>query len=154
VGEPNAMMYDITEHTTALLPADRPRYLMGVGTPEDLVECVWRGIDMFDCVMPTRNARNGMLFTSTGRVVIKNARYADDPAPIDADCDCYTCRHYSRAYLRHLFMAREILSSHLNTIHNLHFFVNLMRQMRRASSTTSKPTPVKRRICTSSIPTS
>lgn len=132
VGEPNEMMYDITEQTTSLLPGDHPRYLMGVGTPEDLVECVWRGIDMFDCVMPTRNARNGMLFTSTGRVVIKNARYADDPAPIDADCECYTCRHYSRAYLRHLYMAREILSSQLNTIHNLHFFVNLMRQMRRA----------------------
>ncbi|MCK5323859.1 MAG: tRNA-guanine transglycosylase, partial [Desulfobulbaceae bacterium] len=107
-------------------------YLMGVGTPEDLVEGVYRGVDMFDCVMPTRNARNGMLFTSTGRVVIKNARYFDDPKPVDESCDCYTCRNYSRAYLRHLYMAREILSSHLNTIHNLHYFVTLMKGMRTA----------------------
>jgi len=132
VGEPNTMMYDITEYTAALMPADFPRYLMGVGTPEDLVESVYRGVDMFDCVMPTRNARNGMLFTSTGRLVIKNARNFDDPDPIDAGCNCYTCRNFSRAYLRHLYMAKEILSSHLNTIHNLHFFVNLMQQMREA----------------------
>jgi len=132
VGETNRVMYDITEYTAQLMPEDYPRYLMGVGTPEDLVESVYRGIDMFDCVMPTRNARNGMLFTSSGRLVIKNARYFDDPDPIDADCGCYTCRNYSRAYLRHLYMAKEILASHLNTIHNLHYFVNLMQRMRVA----------------------
>jgi queuine tRNA-ribosyltransferase len=132
VGETNKVMYDITEYTAQLMPEDYPRYLMGVGTPEDLVESVYRGIDMFDCVMPTRNARNGMLFTSSGRLVIKNARYFDDPEPIDAECDCYTCRNYSRAYLRHLYMAKEILASHLNTIHNLHYFVNLMQRMRMA----------------------
>ena len=109
-----------------------PKYVMGVGTPEDLVECVYRGIDMFDCVMPTRNARNGMLFTSRGRLVIKNACYYNDSKPVDENCSCYTCRNYSRAYLRHLYMAREIMASHLNTIHNLHYFVNLMAGMRRA----------------------
>ena len=103
VGEPIPEMYDMTEQTAPLLPADRPRYLMGVGTPMDLVECVARGIDMFDCVLPTRNARNGQLFTSTGRLNIKNAEYADDSRPIDARCGCYTCRSFSRAYLRHLF---------------------------------------------------
>ena len=132
VGEPAELMMEITEQTAALMPADFPRYLMGVGTPENLVESVYRGIDMFDCVMPTRNARNGMLFTSSGRLVIKNARNQDDQRPIDEACTCYTCRHYSRAYLRHLFMAREILSSHLNTIHNLHYYVDLMAQMRKA----------------------
>ncbi len=132
VGEPNELMYDLTEFTTALLPEDQPRYLMGVGTPEDLVESVWRGIDMFDCVMPTRNARNGMLFTSTGRIVIKNSRFSDDGGPVDPECGCYTCRNYSRAYLRHLYMAREILAPVLNTIHNLHYFVDLMQQMREA----------------------
>jgi len=105
---------------------------MGVGRPEDLVESVYRGIDMFVCVMPTRNARNGMLFTSTGRLVIKNAQYYNDEKPVDENCDCYTCRNYSRAYLRHLYMAREIMASHLNTIHNLHYFVSLMKQMRQA----------------------
>ncbi len=132
VGEPNEKMYEITEHTAALMPQDHSIYLMGVGTPEDLVEAVYRGVDMFDCVMPTRNARNGMLFTSTGRVVIKNARYTRDPLPLDENCDCYTCRNFSRAYLRHLYMTREILSSQLNTIHNLHYFVGLMARMRRA----------------------
>lgn len=132
VGESNELMYDITEHTTPLLPQDYPVYLMGVGTPEDLVESVYRGVDMFDCVMPTRNARNGMLFTSEGRVVIKNAQYQKDPRQVDAACDCYTCRNYSRAYLRHLYMAREILASHLNTVHNLHYFVNLMKTIRTA----------------------
>lgn len=134
VGEPEEVMYDLTEAIAPEMPADHPRYLMGVGTPENLVESVWRGIDMFDCVMPTRNARNGMLFTSRGRIVIKNARYQDDPRPVDEECGCYTCRHYSRAYLRHLYMAREILSSHLNTIHNLHYFVGLMAGMRQAIS--------------------
>ncbi|MCK5341648.1 MAG: tRNA-guanine transglycosylase, partial [Desulfobulbaceae bacterium] len=132
VGEPSDVMMEVTAKTAMLLPEDFPRYLMGVGTPEDLVEGVYRGIDMFDCVMPTRNARNGMLFTSTGRVVIKNARYHDDPLPVDEKCDCYTCRNYSRAYLRHLYMAREILSSQLNTIHNLHYYVGLMSDIREA----------------------
>ncbi|MFU8818811.1 MAG: tRNA guanosine(34) transglycosylase Tgt [Desulfurivibrio sp.] len=132
VGEPEALMYEICEQTTAAMPTDHARYLMGVGTPRNLVEAVYRGIDMFDCVMPTRNARNGMLFTSTGRLVIKNARYRDDPRPADEACDCYTCRHYSRAYLRHLYVARELLSSHLMTVHNLHYYTALMARMRRA----------------------
>ena len=134
VGEPEQVMYDLAEEIAPQMPADHPRYLMGVGTPENLIESVWRGIDMFDCVMPTRNARNGMLFTSQGRVVIKNARYQDDPLPVDEECGCYTCRNYSRAYLRHLYMAREILSSQLNTIHNLHYFVGLMARVRQAIS--------------------
>ena len=132
VGEPHDLMREITEHTAKLLPQNYPIYLMGVGTPEDLVESVHRGVDMFDCVMPTRNARNGMLFTSRGRVVIKNSQYSSDPAPPDENCDCYTCRNYSRAYLRHLYMSREILAYHLNTIHNLHYFVGLMQEMREA----------------------
>ena len=132
VGEPPEVMYDMAEHTAALLPDSFPKYMMGVGRPEDLVESVYRGIDMFDCVMPTRNARNGMLFTSTGKLVIKNAQYYNDQKPVDENCDCYTCRNYTRAYLRHLYMAREIMASHLNTIHNLHYFVSLMKQMREA----------------------
>ncbi len=132
VGEPRDLMLEIAQHSAELLDQDRPIYLMGVGTPEDLVENVYRGIDMFDCVMPTRNARNGMLFTSRGRVVIKNSRYSDDPLPPDESCGCYTCQNYSRAYLRHLYMSREILAYHLNTIHNLYYFVNLMRSMREA----------------------
>ena len=105
---------------------------MGVGTPEDLVEAVYRGVDMFDCVMPTRNGRNGMLFTSTGRLVIKNTKFRSDSLPVDESCRCYTCRNYSRAYLRHLFMSREILAYQLNTIHNLHYYVGLMEEIRRA----------------------
>jgi queuine tRNA-ribosyltransferase len=132
VGEPTPLMREITAHTAALLPSEYPRYLMGVGTPEDLVESVALGVDMFDCVMPTRNARNGMLFTNSGRVVIKNAQNSDDQRPVDEACDCYTCRNFSRAYLRHLYMAKEILSSTLNTIHNLHYFTTLMADMRRA----------------------
>lgn len=132
VGEPLELMLDITEHTAKLLPQDHPIYLMGVGTPEDLVEGVCRGVDMFDCVMPTRNARNGMLFTSRGRVVIKNSQYSNDPGPPDENCGCYTCRNYSRAYLRHLYMSREILAYHLNTIHNLYYYAGLMRSMREA----------------------
>ena len=132
VGEPHELMMDITEHTTQLMPQDYPIYLMGVGTPANLVESVYRGVDMFDCVMPTRNARNGMLFTSRGRVVIKNSRHSTDPRPPDENCGCYTCRNYSRAYLRHLYMSREILAYHLNTIHNLYYFVGLMRAMRQA----------------------
>ncbi len=132
VGEPKNQMHDMTEATVACLPEDFPVYLMGVGTPEDLVEGVWRGVDMFDCVMPTRNARNGTLFTSTGKVVIKNSRYREDEQPLDGACACYTCRNYSRAYLRHLFVSREILAYHLNTIHNLFYYVNLMAQIREA----------------------
>lgn len=114
------------------LPADKPRYLMGVGRPEDLVEGVRAGIDMFDCVMPTRNARNGQLFTSAGKVNIKNAKYAEDSSPLDPECPCETCTKYSRAYLRHLYICGEILSSRLNTLHNLTFYIRLMEQMREA----------------------
>ena len=132
VGEPVSEMYDVTEQTAPLLPPDRPRYLMGVGTPVDLVESVARGIDMFDCVLPTRNARNGQLFTSTGRLNIKNAEYADDKGPLDARCGCYTCRNFSRAYLRHLFHAGEMTAGTLNTLHNLHFYLDSMRRIREA----------------------
>ena len=132
VGEPKEQMYEMTEATVQHLPADHPVYLMGVGTPEDLVEGVSRGIDMFDCVMPTRNARNGMLFTSRGRLVIKNSCFKDDQRPLDESCTCYTCRNYSRAYLRHLFMSREILAYQLNSIHNLHYYCSLMADMRNA----------------------
>ncbi len=132
VGEEKAMMYEMTAETTRWLPVERCRYLMGVGTPADLVEGVYRGIDMFDCVMPTRNARNGSLFTRRGKINIRNARFQDDDSPIDVSCSCYTCRNYSRAYLRHLFIAKEILGSHLNTIHNLHFYLNLMAEIRAA----------------------
>lgn len=132
VGESKELMHDMTEAVVPDLPEDFPVYLMGVGTPEDLIEGVWRGVDMFDCVMPTRNARNGTLFTSRGKVVIKNARYRDDRRPIDENCQCYTCRNYSRAYLRHLFQSREILSYHLNTIHNLHYYLHLMSEIRQA----------------------
>ncbi len=132
VGEPPAVMYDVVSKTTPCLPSDRPRYLMGTGTPEDLVESVARGIDLFDCVLPTRNARNGQLFTSTGRINIKNARYAEDDRPLDPACTCYTCRTCSRAYLRHLFQAGEINSSTLNTLHNLHFYLDTLRQIRDA----------------------
>ncbi len=132
VGEDKATTHAMVEVTVPELPVDKPRYLMGVGTPEDLLEGVARGIDMFDCVLPTRNARNGLAFTSTGRVVIKNADYARDPGPLDGDCGCYTCRHFSRAYLRHLFVAREILAYRLLTLHNLYYYVNLMTRMRQA----------------------
>ena len=132
VGEPVDVMYGITEQTAGALPVDRPRYLMGAGTPEDLVECVARGIDMFDCVMPTRNARNGQLFTSEGRVNIKNARYAEDDRPLDPACGCYTCRHHSRAYLRHLYLAGEMSAGALNTLHNLTFYLDTMRRIRDA----------------------
>lgn len=130
VGEPPAMMYEILDSSVPLLPKDKVRYLMGVGTPEDLVEGVARGVDIFDCVMPTRNARNGTLFTSVGKVHIKNARFAKDSEPLDSSCQCYTCRNFSRAYLRHLFVSGEILASRLNTIHNLHFYLDLMRKIR------------------------
>jgi len=132
VGEEKQLMHAMTEATVPYLPKDFPVYLMGVGTPADLVEGVWRGVDMFDCVMPTRNARNGSLFTTKGKISIKNSRFRDDHGPIDDNCTCYTCRNYSRAYLRHLFQAREILSYHLNTIHNLHYYLYLMADIRRA----------------------
>ena len=132
VGESKEEMLSVLEAFAPALPEDRPRYVMGVGTPEDLVEGVRVGVDMFDCVMPTRNARNGMLFTSAGSIQIKNSRYADDPEPIEPGCTCYTCRRFSKAYLRHLFMAREILSYRLNTLHNLHYYLELMAGLRSA----------------------
>jgi queuine tRNA-ribosyltransferase len=132
VGEPAAVMYDVVSQTTPLLPENQPRYLMGTGTPEDLVESVARGIDIFDCVLPTRNARNGQLFTSSGRLNIKNAQYAEDSRPPDAECGCYTCRTCSRAYLRHLFLAGEIAAATLNTLHNLNFYLDTMRRIRDA----------------------
>jgi queuine tRNA-ribosyltransferase len=132
VGEPVDVMYDVVGQTAPLLPDDRPRYLMGTGMPDDLVECVARGIDLFDCVLPTRNARNGQLLTRTGPVVIKNARYAEDQAPPDPACGCYTCRHFSRAYLRHLYIAGEMSAATLNTIHNLYFYLDTMRGIREA----------------------
>ncbi len=132
VGEPRELMLKIIEATRPLIPECYPAYLMGVGTPEDLVEAVDRGIDMFDCVLPTRNARNGMLFTSFGRIVIKNARFAKDKRPIDPECSCYTCRNFSRAYLRHLFVTKELLAYRLNSIHNVHYFLDLFKQIREA----------------------
>lgn len=130
VGEGHALMMEVLDATMPLMPWERPRYLMGVGMPDDIVEAVARGVDMFDCVLPTRNARNGMLFTWHGKVTLKQARYREDPNPPDETCTCYTCRHFSLAYLRHLFVAREILSAVLNTIHNLHFYLELMSKVR------------------------
>ncbi len=132
VGEPKNLMYEIADYTLPLLPEDKPKYIMGVGTPEDLVELTSMGCDMFDCVMPSRNARNGQLFTETGTINISNARFRFDDNPIDDRCSCYTCRNYSRAYLRHLYKSRELLSYRLNTIHNLHFYLDLMEKMRNA----------------------
>jgi queuine tRNA-ribosyltransferase len=132
IGEGPEAMYALVAHTLAALPSHAPRYLMGVGTPQDLLECIARGADMFDCVLPTRNARNGTLFMRTGRLNIKGAAYARDMRPVDPACGCYTCRHYSRAYLRHLYVAKEILGLRLNTIHNLHYYLDLMRQARQA----------------------
>jgi queuine tRNA-ribosyltransferase len=132
VGEPAEVMYDIMEIVNEILPEDKPRYLMGVGTPLNILEGIERGIDMFDCVMPTRNGRNGMLFTKNGKMSLKQARYRQDPNPPDDACTCYTCRNFSRAYLRHLFVTGEILSSILNTIHNLHFYLELMSDIRHS----------------------
>jgi len=132
VGEPSDVMYDLAGHTAAQLPRSAPRYLMGVGMPNDLVECVARGIDMFDCVLPTRNARNGQLFTRRGPISIKNSRYAEDTSPPDPECECATCRRHSRAYLRHLYMAGEMSAAALNTVHNLHFYLDTMRGIRKA----------------------
>ncbi len=132
VGEPKNLMLEMAAHTLPLLPDNKPRYIMGVGTPEDLVELVELGADMFDCVMPTRNARNGQMFTKSGTINICNAKHKEATGPVDETCDCYTCRHYSRAYLRHLYMAKEILAYRLNTIHNIHYYVNLVKKMRKA----------------------
>jgi queuine tRNA-ribosyltransferase len=132
VGEPKEDMLRILDHTVPQLPADKPRYLMGVGTPEDLVDAVSRGVDMFDCVMPTRNARNGWLFTRNGVVKIRNATYRNDLSPLDEECGCYTCRNFTRAYLHHLFRSQEILGARLNTIHNLYYYQELMAGMRHA----------------------
>jgi queuine tRNA-ribosyltransferase len=132
VGEPKEDMQRILAHVGPRLPENKPHYLMGVGTPEDLVEGVANGVDMFDCVMPTRNARNGWLFTRFGDVKIKNARYKDDQAPLDESCDCYCCKNFSRAYLHHLHRSNEILGARLNTIHNLHYYLKLMQEMRDA----------------------
>lgn len=132
VGESNQEMYDTVQAVMPYIDATRPRYLMGVGTPEDLVENVARGVDMFDCVMPTRNARNGTLFTSFGKINIKSARFATDRAPIDPECECYACQNYSRAYLSHLYRAGELTFFRLASLHNLHYYLNLMKQMREA----------------------
>ena len=132
VGEPKQAMYDLTALVASLVPAGQPRYLMGVGKPEDLVEAVARGVDMFDCVLPTRNARNGQAFTADGPVTLKQARYARAAAPLDAECACYACRDFSRAYLRYLFMSGELLAYRLLTLHNVTFFLRLMREMRSA----------------------
>jgi queuine tRNA-ribosyltransferase len=132
VGEPKEDMMRVLQHIGPRLPADKPHYLMGVGTPEDLVEGVANGVDMFDCVMPTRNARNGWLFTRFGDIKIKNARYKDDTKPLDETCGCYACRNFSRAYLHHLHRAGEILGARLNTVHNLHYYLQLMKDIRAA----------------------
>jgi queuine tRNA-ribosyltransferase len=132
VGEPKDDMQRILAHTAPKLPDNKPRYLMGVGTPEDLVNAVGQGIDMFDCVMPTRNARNGWLFTKTGDIRIRNARFKNDESPLDATCSCYTCKNFSRAYLHHLDRSKEMLGAHLNTMHNLHYYLELMQNMRDA----------------------
>ena len=134
VGEPKPLMYAITELCAGLLPRGRPRYLMGVGKPHDLIESVGRGVDLFDCVMPTRNARNGQAFTADGPLVITHGRFARDPAPLDAECRCEACRLFSRAYLRHLFMARELLAYRLLSVHNVTFYLGLMADLRRAIS--------------------
>jgi len=132
VGEPVEVMMEMADFTLPILPQARPRYIMGVGTPENLIELVTLGADMFDCVLPTRNARNGQMFTQNGTINISNSRYKDDSDPLDSGCRCYTCRNYSRAYLRHLYLARELLAYRLNTIHNIHYFISFIRRMRAA----------------------
>lgn len=132
VGEPIDLMHKLVKQVAPHLPKNKPRYVMGVGTPLDLILCIDAGVDMFDCVMPTRTARNGTIFTWQGRVSIKRNEYREDPGPLDPECDCYTCRNYSRAYLRHLFLSGEILGSRLNSIHNLHFYFALMSRSRQA----------------------
>ncbi|MFO7889832.1 MAG: tRNA guanosine(34) transglycosylase Tgt [bacterium] len=132
VGEPKSSLLEITDFCTDLLPAEKPRYLMGVGKPADIVEAVFRGVDMFDCVIPTRNGRNGTVYTFEGKIVLKNAEYKDDFSPIDKECNCYTCRNFTRAYIRHLFQAEEILALRLASIHNLYFYLQLVKKARKA----------------------
>src|SRR5690625_4780545 len=132
VGEPKEIMNDVLEATTPLMPSNKPRYLMGVGSPDSLIDGAIRGIDMFDCVLPTRIARNGTCMTSNGRLVVRNAKYARDFSPIDENCDCYTCQNYSRAYIRHLINTNEIFGFRLTTYHNLYFLLELMKQVRKA----------------------
>lgn len=137
IGEPKSQLHEILEKSNHLLPQDRPRYLMGMGYIEDILEAVERGVDFFDCVLPTRNARNGTLFTSQGRIVIKNQKYADDPRPPDENCGCYTCRNFSRAYLRHLYERNEISSAILNTIHNLYYYLDMFKKIRQSIQSNS-----------------
>ena len=132
VGEPKELMYEVLDYTVPLMPEDKPRYLMGVGSPDDLLEGVIRGIDMFDCVLPTRIARNGTAMTSQGKVVVRNAKYARDFTPLDPECDCYCCKNYTKAYIRHLVKANEILAARLITTHNLRFLLKLMEDVRQA----------------------
>lgn len=145
IGEPRADLMEILERADRLLPRDKPRYVMGLGYIEDILEAVERGVDFFDCVLPTRNARNGTLFTSRGKMVIKNLKYAQDSGPVDETCGCYTCRHFSRAYLRHLFEREEISSAILNTIHNLYFYLDIFRKIRQSIPSNSFH-ELKRRI--------
>ena len=149
VGEPRPLSLEMVEATEDLLPRDRPRYAMGVGMPAELPEYVARGIDMMDCVLPSRNARNGYLFTSEGRVIIKHARYRDDERPLDPDCQCYTCEKYSRAYLRHLFQSGEILYAVLATRHNIRRYLDIMREIRHAIISKSYPEYLN---CVRSVP--
>ena len=137
IGEPKTQFMDMVERSGEILPKERPRYLMGIGYVKDIIQAVEKGIDFFDCVLPTRNARNGTLFTSTGRIVIKNQKYVTDQRPIDEECTCYTCRNFSRAYLRHLYERQEISSSILNTIHNLHFYLDIFRKIRHSIQSNS-----------------
>ncbi len=137
VGEPKDLMYEMADHTLPLLPEDKPKYIMGVGTPEDLVELCSMGADMFDCVMPSRNARNGQLFTSRGNINIPNAKFRFDTNPVDENCECYTCKNYSRAYLRHLYKSKELLAYRLNTIHNIYYYLDLMKNIRQAINSKS-----------------
>ncbi|MBC8434149.1 MAG: tRNA guanosine(34) transglycosylase Tgt [Desulfobacterales bacterium] len=132
VGEPKDLMFEIADFTLPRLPDAKPKYIMGTGTPADLIELVALGADMFDCVLPTRNARNGQMFTKSGTMNIYNSRFKDDPEPVEAGCRCYTCQNYSKAYLRHLYMAKELLAYRLNTIHNIHFYISLMKRVRKA----------------------
>jgi len=132
VGEPKSLMYEVLDYTVPCLPINKPRYLMGVGAPQSILEGIIRGVDMFDCVLPTRNARNGSLFTSSGKLSITNAKYKDDFTPLDNECQCYTCQNFTKAYLRHLYMSKEILASILGTIHNLYFMSSLMKNIRLA----------------------
>jgi len=146
LGESRELKSEMVEASVTHLPDDRVHYLMGVGTPDEIIRSVEQGIDLFDCVLPTRNARNGFLFTSEGRVVIKQARYRDDPAPVDPECECYVCRNFSRAYLRHLFMCREINAAILNTYHNIYYYLNLMEKLRLALATTGSVSGVKQQV--------